>query len=94
MSSERKRAYTSAAGVETTPGRASGLELACGARPMRKRQPLEVWRVKYILTAASMWMTPVAKFELEVDVPKRALAGFCWDQRVESTRPARCACRL
>ncbi len=39
--------------------------------------------VKYILTTANTWQTPIGDFELTVERPKGSLVSFCWDGPVE-----------
>lgn len=39
--------------------------------------------VKYILTTANTWQTPIGDFELTVERPKGTLASICWDGPVE-----------
>jgi hypothetical protein len=42
-----------------------------------------LWWVKYILTTANTWRTPIGEFELVVERPEGRHASFCWDGIVE-----------
>lgn len=63
------------------------LDDACADAATRKAVPKDVtltraeW-VKYILTTANTWKTPIGEFELVVEAPKGALASFCWHGKV------------
>ncbi len=39
--------------------------------------------VKYILTTANTWKTPIPDFELVVERPEDQFVSFCWDGKVE-----------
>jgi len=39
--------------------------------------------VKYILTTANTWKTPIRDFELIVERPARQFVSFCWEGNVE-----------
>lgn len=39
--------------------------------------------VKYILTSANTWKTPIRDFELIVDKSGADFVSFCWDTKVE-----------
>ncbi len=39
--------------------------------------------VKYILTTANTWKTPIRDFELRIERPEGARVSFCWDGPVE-----------
>lgn len=52
---------------------------ACASPQVRETARGELEWIGYILTTANTWKTPVRRFELRVDVPKRAVASFCWD---------------
>jgi hypothetical protein len=45
--------------------------------------------VKYILTTANSWKTPIRDFELTVEGPKGQFASFCWDGPVEKISDTR-----
>ena len=44
---------------------------------------VESW-VKYILTTANTWKTPISDFELLVEHPANRHVSFCWDGKVEA----------
>jgi hypothetical protein len=43
--------------------------------------------VKYILTTANTWKTPIRDFELEVEYPEGELVSLCWDGKLQRTGP-------
>ena len=45
--------------------------------------------VKYILTTANSWKTPIRDFELIVEKPKGQFVSFCWDGTVEKLSDTR-----
>ncbi len=45
--------------------------------------------VKYILTTANSWKTPIRDFELIVERPEGRLVSLCWDGKVEKVSQTR-----
>jgi len=45
----------------------------------------DVTWVKFNLTDTKSWKMPIGRFEIVVDVPKRAVASFCWEGQVEKS---------
>ena len=45
--------------------------------------------VKYILTTANSWKTPIRDFELIVEKPAGQFVSFCWDGTVEKLSDTR-----
>jgi hypothetical protein len=45
--------------------------------------------VKYILTTANTWKTPIRDFELIVEIPTGQFVSFCWDGTVEKLSDTR-----
>ena len=66
---------------------------ACADPPLRARlisgrdtySPNQGWTrwVKYILTTANTWKTPIRDFELELEFPEGEYVSLCWDGNVE-----------
>jgi hypothetical protein len=50
-----------------------------------KQQEIAIWGdwVKYILTTANTWKTPIGDFQLRVDNPSGEFVSFCWDGKIE-----------
>jgi hypothetical protein len=53
---------------------------------VRSRGGLSSW-VKYILTTANTWKTPIRDFELRVEHQDGIAASFCWDGKIERAGP-------
>lgn len=49
--------------------------------------------VRYILTTANTWKTPIRDFELEVERPAGHAVSFCWDGKVQKTSPTKFSAR-
>jgi hypothetical protein len=65
-----------------------GLDESCAAPAQRKAMLAGSARfsshwVKYILTTANTWKTPIREFELLVDAGSADAMAFCWDGAVE-----------
>jgi Domain of unknown function (DUF4424) len=43
--------------------------------------------VKYILTTANTWKTPIRDFELEVEYPEGEYVSLCWDGKLQRVGP-------
>jgi hypothetical protein len=43
--------------------------------------------VKYILTTANTWKTPIQDFELEVEYPEGEFVSLCWDGKLQRAGP-------
>jgi hypothetical protein len=72
------------------PGLVRALESA-QARASQAGQEVLVWSewVKYILTTANTWQTPIRDFELIVERPAGQYVSFCWDGPVEKLSETR-----
>jgi len=63
-----------------------GLQAAQGktsAPPGGAKSMISAEWVKYILTTANTWKTPITDFELVVERPKDQFVSFCWKGKVE-----------
>jgi hypothetical protein len=70
---------------------------ACAEPPLRARLisgrdldgPNQGWTrwVKYILTTANTWKTPIRDFELELEFPEGEYVSLCWDGELQRTGP-------
>lgn len=49
--------------------------------------------VRYVLTTANTWKTPIRDFELVVERPVDHTVSFCWDGKVQKTSPTTFAAR-
>lgn len=67
-----------------------GLEGAVRRAPKSEFGPMisGEW-VKYILTTANTWKTPIRDFELIVEWPAGQFASFCWDGKLETRSDTR-----
>jgi len=45
--------------------------------------------VRYILTTANSWKTPIGQFELEISADPKERPCFCWDGPIETLAPGR-----
>jgi hypothetical protein len=43
--------------------------------------------VKYILTTANTWKTPIRDFELVIEYPEGEYVSLCWDGKLEKAGP-------
>jgi hypothetical protein len=70
-------------------------ENACVDEALRKalKPPPGQWGwfqsewVKYILTTANTWKTPIRDFELLIEYPERRLVSLCWDGKITKAGP-------
>lgn len=70
---------------------------ACVEQPLRARLDSVVaidsssngWTkwVKYILTTANTWKTPIRDFELELEFPEGEYVSLCWDGKIQRSGP-------
>ncbi|MHB9028688.1 MAG: DUF4424 family protein [Candidatus Latescibacterota bacterium] len=72
------------------PGLVRALE-AAHERTSKSGRDALVWSewVKYILTTANTWKTPIRDFELIVERPRGQFVSFCWDGPVEKLSDTR-----